>query len=156
MTKRSVSIRTIGLLTLLYATIAYLPDAAASREKSERPATVNATERGFPWTNFKDGFEIAEPGQVTTGASGKSMTAGDFDSDGTPDLVTIDINGTLRFLKGNVKSIFPDSNDTADRFETDRPGESPLLPPSKYSVIPSAPDRIEAGDFTADGKTSTS
>jgi CSLREA domain-containing protein len=121
--------------------------------------TIRAEGRGWPNVNFQDGKEFTfrprETGigdaQVTDSSTSRVMAAADFDSDGTADLVTADANGTLRFYRGNVDSIFPNSPQARRRQTAGTLLESPFYPVEKAFSVDGSPDFLEAGDFNADG-----
>jgi hypothetical protein len=81
-----------------------------SADKTEKAATVTVGGRGFPRVNFTDGKQLqTSPESDRNGSPAKVLTSADFDSDGTADLIVADLAGNLKFYRGNVDSIFPNS-----------------------------------------------
>ncbi len=79
------------------------------------------------------------------------MASADFDSDGVPDLVTAGADGTLKFYRGNVDSIYPNSNQANQRRANGTFIDSPFYPSEKSFSLGMSPDFLEVGDFNADG-----
>src|SRR6266542_557910 len=83
-----------------------------------------------------------------------SLTSGDFDEDGMPDLLaayTGPSSGILVLHLGNVDAIFPDSPQAQQRRNRGEDADSPFLSPAQVFAAPEAPDFVAAGDFDADG-----
>lgn len=116
----------------------------------EKTVTIAAKGRGFPRIGFGDGSEL---GGVTANNSSlsKLVTAADFDSDGTADLVVAETGGIMRFYRGNVDTIFPNSPDAAERKALGTFVTDPFYPSERSYSLPIVPDFLEAGDFNADG-----
>ena len=121
--------------------------------KDEKPAkkkSVDPNRPGYPHVNFDDPRPaIADSARVAGGPAIAGASA-DFDSDGVPDLVTVDTGGKLKLFKGNVDTIYPNSADAKMRREqTGDP--SPLITTGSEYDLPFSPDLVAAGDFNADG-----
>jgi hypothetical protein len=110
----------------------------AAEKSDDSLVTVKAEKVGFPNISFKDGTEFkSEQGANQTGNAVKSVSA-DFDSDGTPDLVIANQNGSLRFLKGNADYLLNQNL-------------SPFIETNLTASLNLSPDFMESGDFNADG-----
>jgi hypothetical protein len=139
-----------------HSTTAFKLASARGADTEEAKITIKAEGRGSPHVNFKDGKELPVSAQDTnTPASSippSVMASADFDSDGVADLVTADPNGTLRFYRGNVDSIYPNSPQAKQRRANGTSVDSPFYPSEKSFSLGATPDFLEAGDFNADGK----
>ncbi|HUK90292.1 MAG TPA: VCBS repeat-containing protein, partial [Blastocatellia bacterium] len=125
--------------------------------------SVHSAGRGRPWINLGDGHELlpdytGEPallGQMEGNeARPLSMTAGDLDVDGVPDLLSGFAGkdgGIIAMSRGNVDSIYPNSPQALARKRNGTFTEAPFLSPVRLFQAPSAPDFMESGDFDADG-----
>ncbi len=138
--------------------------AAGPQKNSEGQITLKAAGRGFPHINYADGREIL------TGYSGPqylaqallqdqarplSLASGDFDADGTADLIcgySGPSGGQVVLYRGDADSIYPNTPEaqrhSAERFS---PSPSPFLPEATIIEIPQTPEILAAGDFDADG-----
>ena len=125
--------------------------------------SVHAASRGRPWINLGDGHELlpeyaGEPALLSqmegNEARPLSMTAGDLDGDGVPDLLTGFAGkdgGIIAVSRGNIDSIYPNSPEALARKKNGAFTEAPFLSPVRLFQATSAPDFMESGDFDADG-----
>ncbi len=124
----------------------------AKTRKAGLPVSITVKSRGFPRANFEDGKDLPSTGAGNQSpVSQKLLTSADFDSDGTADLITVDISGTIRFYRGNVDSIYPNSTEAAARKATATFTDAAFFQNSKIAILPISPDYFESGDFNADG-----
>ena len=139
--------------------------AAAQRKEAEGKVTLQAAGRGFPYINLADGREIASsysgPQHLAQAllqdqARPLSMASGDFDADGTPDLIcgySGPTGGLVALYRGNVDSVYPNTPDAKRRSGVERfSSPPPFLPDALIIEIPQTPGILVAGDFDADGK----
>lgn len=119
---------------------------------AEAKVTIKGEGRGSPNVNFEDGRELSVGPQEANSTPPRVAASADFDSDGVADLVTADSNGTLRFYRGNVDSIYPNSPQAKQRRAGGTFVDSPFYPSEKSFSLGTVPDFLEAGDFNADGK----
>lgn len=141
---------------VIFASLYFLP-VVASQTKTENEApvqektvTITAKGRGLPHINFDDGAEL-NVGANQNSTAAKLLTAADFDSDGTADLIVADAGGNLKIYRGNVDSIYPNSPEAANRKSLGTFNADAFYPAERNFSIPLAPDYFEAGDFNADG-----
>ncbi|HQU83249.1 MAG TPA: CSLREA domain-containing protein [Pyrinomonadaceae bacterium] len=141
---------------VIFASLYFLP-VVSSQTKTENEAaieektvTITAKGRGFPHINFDDGAEL-NVGANRSSTSAKLLTAADFDSDGTADLMVADAGGNLKFYRGNVDSIYPNSPEAVNRKALGNFIADAFYPSERNFALPLAPDYLEAGDFNADG-----
>ena len=125
--------------------------------------SIHASGRGNPTVNFGDGHDLVTSPQgdprliraMQSGLTkGLSITSGDLDMDGIPDLITglgAPGGGIISVNRGNIDAIYPYSKAAEARKASGTFSEAPFLSPSSLFELPSAPDFIEAGDFNADG-----
>ncbi|MBX3292159.1 MAG: VCBS repeat-containing protein [Acidobacteria bacterium] len=114
--------------------------------------TIRANGLGFPRINFEDGRPVNNSdGRESGSGQARMLTAADFDSDGTADLVTVDSGGSVWFYKGNVNSIFPISSQAEDQETVSTNAESPFFKGKLLFSMAVVPDYLEIGDFNADG-----
>lgn len=118
--------------------------------KTEAKITIKAEGRGSPNVNFQDGTELPVSAQDTKATPPRVMASADFDSDGVADLVTADANGTLRFYRGNVDSIYPNSPQAKQHRAAGAFIDSPFYPNERSFLLGITPDFLEAGDFNAE------
>ncbi|HZI87169.1 MAG TPA: carboxypeptidase regulatory-like domain-containing protein, partial [Pyrinomonadaceae bacterium] len=82
------------------------------------------------------------------------LAQGDFDEDGTPDLIAGyagPSGGILAFHRGNVDAMFPNSPEAKQRKAEGSFTEAPFLSSALALEVPESPDFAAAGDFDADG-----
>ncbi len=114
--------------------------------------TVKAGGRGGPWINLSDGRDIPISYEEAAGIEPRieqgraiplAISSGDFDQDGTPDLLCgykSATGGLLVIHRGNADSIKSTSINLA-----------PFLSPARVFEMAEAPDLLGTGDFDADG-----
>lgn len=141
---------------VIFASLYFLP-VVSSQTKTEnetpieeKTVTITAKGRGFPHINFDDGAELSI-GANRNSAAAKLLTSADFDSDGTADLMVADAGGNLKFYRGNVDSIYPNSPEAVNRKALGNFNADAFYPSERDFALPLAPDYLEAGDFNADG-----
>lgn len=131
----------------------------AGRWDAGAPA-LQAADRGHPWVHLEDGRflgrgtllgdlpRLAEKGQPI------SLVQGDFDLDGTPDLVVGSIlggKGYLQVWKGNPASLRPRGLEAARQREAGRDPSEPFFPPDPEFPVDTLPECLGVGDFDGDG-----
>ncbi len=119
--------------------------------------TIKAEGRGAPYINFKDGKELSlqsgtAANQETSASEPSLLASADFDSDGVADLVTADADGTLKFYRGNVDSMFPDSPQAKRHKAEGTFLDSPFYATEKTFPLGLRPDYLVVGDFNGDGR----
>ena len=123
-----------------------------SQEKQTIKPTVKVSGRGLPGVVLRDGRELAAGnGAADQGAQPVALASADFDSDGVSDLVTADQNGTVKFYRGNIDSLHPNSPEAKRRRELGQLNEDPFYSTNKVFSLSVRPDFLAAGDFNADG-----
>lgn len=129
-----------------------LRSTAADDEKKVQPAAaIRAEKRGFPNVNFMDGVDLPAA-KNAGGESPRALASADFDADGAADLVTADAGGTLRFYRGNIDSLYPNSPPSKLRQSFGTFTDAPFYAVERSFALNVAPDYLEAGDFNADGR----
>ncbi|MGB5014879.1 MAG: VCBS repeat-containing protein, partial [Pyrinomonadaceae bacterium] len=158
MSKMSALLRFGFLVSLVSISVTlFLPfvssqNTTASDDTSkDAPASITAKGVGFPRVSFEDGKDLPAPQGAQSGSAPRSMTAADFDSDGVPDLVTVDAGGAVRIYQGNVDSIFPNNTGVETRKAAGSFVDAPFYASRGAFSLPAAPDYLESGDFNADG-----
>ena len=141
--------------------------SVGQRKVSEGQVTLQAAGRGFPHINLSDGREIltgyAGPQHLAEALlEGRTrplaIAAGDFDRDGTPDLIcgySGPSGGLLTLYRGDVDAIYPNTPEAIARREADKSathGTTGFLSEAVVTEIPQIPELLAAGDFDADGK----
>jgi hypothetical protein len=123
-----------------------LPDSCASGNSSA--TTVHAAQHGAPFLNLCDGHALGGTLAGLRQAQPLALASGDFDEDGTPDLVSgfaVGNGGTITLHRGNVNALWPYGAAL-------RNGPPPAFLPNPRSFsVPEAPNFIATGDFDADG-----
>jgi len=135
----------------------------ASAATLEDQISVRASGRGKPWINLGDGHELVSS---YSGASELidlmenntaqpiSLTTGNLDGDGVPDLVSgfsSPNGGVVAISLGNPDAIYPNSPEALARKKNGTFTGVPFLSPVRLFETASRPDFIETGDFNADG-----
>ncbi|HEX5731410.1 MAG TPA: BACON domain-containing carbohydrate-binding protein [Blastocatellia bacterium] len=156
-----------SFLAPLSNSILSLNPAINPRKGIEGQVTVIAAGRGLPYINLSDGKEIvtgfAGPHHLAQSLlQGQSrplaIAAGDFDRDGTQDLICGyggPAGGLLALYRGDVDSIYPNTPEAIARRGAEKPGApatTGFLPDALVVEIPQIPELLAAGDFDADGK----
>ena len=110
--------------------------------------TIHAAQRGAPFLNLCDGHALGGGIAGVRQAQPLALASGDFDEDGTPDLVSgfaAGKGGTITVHRGNVNALWPYGAAVIN-------GPPPaFLPNPRTFTLPEAPDFIATGDFDADG-----
>lgn len=89
----------------------------------------------------------------TNAAEPVSISSGDFDEDGVPDLV-VGYSATINFFglyRGDVDSVFPNTADARRRREVTGRRAAPFHAVVNLVELPVVPDLLETGDFSGDG-----
>lgn len=111
-------------------------------QQSKAPESPDALlPASAPWLNTRNRIQFSAG--LQTGSMAKAITNGDFDEDGTPDLVMASANsgrGLVSVYHCKGKSVFSMENK-----------QSPFSTTARSSEIPEPPDWIFSGDFNADG-----
>ena len=121
---------------LLKPASAHRLDGAPPRELTaglSSQVSVRAAGRGHPWINLSDGRDLetrapagALPAQETDrdSADPASLASGDFNEDGSPDLVvgySVDRSrGMIILHRGNIAAIYPSVYDKSPGSDEDR------------------------------------
>jgi parallel beta-helix repeat protein len=83
-----------------------------------------------------------------------SLTSGDFDSDGVPDLICgfrTQTSAYLSFNRGNLDALWPYGPEARRHREEGTFTDSPFLPTSVIFELPVLPNFLGTGDFNGDG-----
>jgi hypothetical protein len=108
----------------------------ASSEMARMDATIQATGRGNPLINQRDGFDLATSyagtQELVRSAQPSdwrpvALASADFDADGVADLVSgyaSTEGGILLLRRGNIDSIYPDLQKAAAKGDSPSPFES--------------------------------
>lgn len=148
--------RYLILICVVFASVYFLPGVSSqtttenNNPTDKKPVTISAKGRGFPRVGFDDGAELGNAA-IQNSSSAILLTSGDFDGDGTADLMVAEANGTLKLYRGNVDSIYPNGPEAATRNAPGTPHADAFYPAEKKPSISIVPDYLEAGDFNADG-----
>jgi hypothetical protein len=125
--------------------------------------TVKAVGQGNPLINLGDGRELltsylgstnAQHSLEQNVASPTALAAGDFNEDGTADLIAgyAGPSGSILTIhRGNVDAVYPNSPEAKQRKAEGAFTESPFIAPALVLELPEAPDFVATGDFDADG-----
>ena len=125
--------------------------------------SVKATGRGEPFLDLSNGRELfarydgggAYAARLERGeGEPKALVSGDFDEDGTADLVTsyaTRAGGLITLHRGNAEALNPKTVDAKLGRTEGTTGGGPFLSPAKIFSLPAVPDLVAAGDFNADG-----
>ena len=167
-----ITSRTAIKLLVLCLVIATIPLALYVRvdSKSSKPEitaktaiTVQAAERGKPFLNLQDGREMAvayRGDQKLTNAlqegaaQPRTLSSGDFDHNGTPDLVagySFNGAGMVTLQQGNPDAFAPTDDSVFVRMQEGYNPQS-LLPVSDVYQVPVSPDFLVTGNFTNDSE----
>src|SRR6266542_3348043 len=128
-------------------------NATVRRIINQENSAVNLHESREVLSEYKGDDQLQEALRQNL-ARPLSLTSGDFDEDGMPDLLaayTGPSSGILVLHLGNVDAIFPDSPQAQQRRNRGEDADSPFLSPAQVFAAPEAPDFVAAGDFDADG-----
>ncbi len=156
-------------LLLIISTCLFLFEPAEpirSRAVSAKPAaaqnvTLRSSGTGYPWINLQDGRDFLTEFQtggaaslIESDAEPLVLSAGDFDEDGVPDLLSgyaAAGQGFVTIYRGNADAIYPNSPGALARKRRGIFTEAPFLSPASVVESPGRPDLLGAGDFNADG-----
>lgn len=114
-------------------------DASKADSIMQSPALLEPA--SAPWRNMTSRIQLSS--ELKNGWSGKAITNGDFDEDGTLDLVVASENsgrGLVSLYRGSSKALF-----------SMQKKQAPFSSAISNSEVPDAPDWIFSGDFNADG-----
>ena len=107
-------------------------------------ASVHAAPQSMPYLNLCDGHMLGNGASVASAAKPLSLASGDFDEDGTPDLVSgfaSGKGGSITVHRGNVRALWAYGADL-------RNGPPPaFFPEARTFSLPEAPDFIVTGRF---------
>lgn len=120
-------------------------DQGKTARSADVSATIHANDRGTPHLNFEDGRELSTANAGQEGPA-RALVSADFDSDGTPDLVTADLNGTLKLYHGSAGAR------SGNAILRGRNEANPFQPAVNSGSLNISPDHLFAGDFNADGR----
>ncbi len=140
-------LRRVSMLLLAGVAFSQAPPAVQSRPGRYRAPFLNLSDAKSIATRYSGDSALVRSilGSQTRALS---STAGDFDEDGMPDLVsglaTAGGAGAVTVHRGNVDALWP----YGALRGTDPPG---FLPDARVFALPEAPDFLAAGDFDADG-----
>jgi hypothetical protein len=120
---------------------------------------VHAEGQGAPWLSFGDGATIRTTSSGFDKAGGgfgeaRTLASGDFDEDGTEDLVAAYASGSTGTVVahfGNADALYPNSPAARERLAGGASRDGAFLAEARATQIPVAPDFFGAGDFDADG-----
>ena len=135
-----------------------LPQAQLSSRRSVRIAgsanpTVKLYEGRDMLTAYRGADELRQLLEENQ-AQPLALASGDFDEDGTPDLVggyAGARRGIITLYRGNVDAVYPQSAEAQQRRTDGTFTESPFLAPGGVFEVTGAPDFLGAGDFNGDG-----
>jgi CSLREA domain-containing protein len=155
--------RLVGLIggILLLAAVVLLRGVSSQtiseNDLSNTPQTdklipIRAQSRGFSRLGLAVGKDLTTAdGTSRNGIAAKLLVSADFDSDGTADLITADPSGNLKFYRGNVDSIYPNTAAANERRRNGNFTADAFLPDVKSFRLTISPDFLTMGDFNADG-----
>jgi hypothetical protein len=136
------------------------PTDAKTQEANRQPASscfggaaqdsiaIHAPDRATSLVSFCDGRALPNQSSFSSPSQPLSLTSGDFDEDGVPDLVSgsgLGKSGSVTVYRGNVGALWP----YGPAFRANPPPA--FFPNGRTFAVPEAPDLIAAGDFDADG-----
>jgi uncharacterized repeat protein (TIGR01451 family)/CSLREA domain-containing protein len=154
-------------LVIVLALVASVMSGGILSMISRSAVTVHAAKRGRPWINFQDGRELKTTYVATAEmkaagldlllkqgqAQPSSLTSGDLNKDGFPDLISTyaspDGSGLVTLRYGDPEAFGPQKRETIEGIKNGRFPE-PFLPKATALSVPEAPDFVVAGDFDHD------
>ncbi len=169
--KHFVLMLAVALTVISMGAFLWLPGQAQTPDAvGMAPVVVQAAGRGNPWINLRDGASLpaAYRGSETladavrTGAAQPlTLTAGDFDEDGTLDLIAgyglppgrgdRGGSGIVTLHRGNVAALFPYAPAAQRQRAAGTFTDAPFLAPAFVFAAPVAADFLATGDFDGDG-----
>jgi hypothetical protein len=126
-------------------------------------ATVEMAKRDDPSVNLRDSYEVATAFDGSEAAASAlandeveslSLAVGDFDGDGTDDLVSGHGGaggGMVVVRRGDPDAIKPAPLDEQGRSTVGTPGDRSFVEEAAVFELPGSADFVGAGDFDADG-----
>jgi uncharacterized repeat protein (TIGR01451 family) len=160
--KRQLSLRAIPVLLVfllcLLLTLSYFPIARILAATSNSGNTLQGTSNALLSSQTARTLAPSYAGKsdavaaLQTGATPVSLTLGDLDADGAPDLVvgyTTAKGGVVVVTRGNPDAFAP-TDATLKRLQGKNPDA--LLSKASVFAVPVSPDLIATGDFNRDAK----
>lgn len=92
--------------------------------------------------------------EMARGLAPASLAQGDWDGDGTPDLMAgfaAARGGRLVLLRGNPDAVYPNSPEARKRQALGRAARAPFAGRQDSFAVPTRPELLAAGDFDGDG-----
>src|SRR6266446_2419551 len=148
-------------------------ETTSSHARMGEQTALHAAGRGRPLINLQDGHDLiiayagasdklkpveSDLARLVAQAQPLSLTSGDFDEDGVPDLISAYAGSTgvppasfIILHRGNVDSIYPSTPEAEARKARGEFTDTPFLSPGRIFDVSQKPDFIGAGDFDADG-----
>jgi len=124
-----------------------LPSTSCRSANSTGAITVRAPQLGASSLSLCDGRGLGGNLAQMSQAQPLALASGDFDEDGTPDLISgfaTGKTGQITVHRGNVHALWP-----YGPYRNNPP--APFFPNARVLAVPEAPDFLVTGDFDADG-----
>jgi hypothetical protein len=162
-----ISLAAVLCLVVLLALLASVMPGGILSMISQSAITVHAAKRGRPWINFQDGRELRTTYTATAElkaagldvllkqgqAQPSSLTSGDLNKDGFPDLISSyaspDGSGLVTLRYGDPEAFGPQKPETIEGIKNGRFPE-PFLAKAIVLSVPEASDFVVSGDFDHD------
>ena len=138
-------------------------DSAVSTKPRAGAIAVHAAGRGKPFLNLQDGREMsveyrgdqqAAAALQNGAARARSLASGDFDGNGTPDVVAgyaFNGAGMISLHRGNPDAFAPADDSVFGRMQQGYDPAS-LLEGADVYAVPVSPDLLVTGTFTKDSE----